>query len=71
MEEQAINTIIMTALPLIGGLVVAIKKWFNVSEKVKSIRILVDSVDDALTDDKISESEFRTIFRNYKSVVNS
>lgn len=71
MEEQTINIIIVTVLPLLGGLVVAIKKWFNVSEKVKAIRILIDSVDDALTDDKITESEFRTIFRNYKSVVKS
>lgn len=71
MEEQAITLIISTVLPLLGGLVVAVKKWFNVSAKVKSIRILIDSVDDALTDDKISESEFRTIFRNYKAVVNS
>ena len=71
MEEQAINTIIALVLPMLGGLLVAVKKWFNVSEKIKSIRILVASVDDALIDDKISESEFRTIFRNYKSVVNS
>ena len=71
MEEQAIQTLIVTTLPMLGGLLVAVKKWLNVSEKVKKIRILVDSVDDALRDDKITESEFRTIFGNYKAVVNS
>ena len=71
MEEQALQTLIVTALPMLGGLLVAVKKWFNVSEKIKRIRILVDSVDDALRDDKISEGEFRTIFGNYKSVVNA
>jgi len=71
MEEQAIQTLIVTILPLLGGVFVAVKKWFNVSEKIKKIRVLVDSLDDALRDDKITEGEFRTIFGNYKAVVNS
>ncbi len=71
MEEQTIQTIIVTMLPMLGGVLVAVKKWFNVSEKVKRIRILMDSVDDALRDDKITEGEFRTIFGEYKAVVNS
>jgi hypothetical protein len=71
MEEQAINTIIALVLPMLGGLLVAVKKWFNVSEKIKNIRILIDSLDDALRDDKITESEFRIIFGNYKQVVKS
>ncbi|MCJ8305664.1 MAG: hypothetical protein HRU07_01280 [Nitrosopumilus sp.] len=71
MEEQAITALIVTVLPMLGGLLVAVKKWFNISEKIKSIRILMDSVDDALRDDKITEGEFRTIFGNYKVVVNS
>ena len=71
MEEQAITTLALTLLPLISGLFVAIKKWFDVSGKIKQIRILLDGVDDALEDDKITESEFRRIYRNYKAVVNS
>jgi len=70
-EEQIIQTIIVTMLPMLGGILVAIKKWFNVSEKIKKIRVLIDSVDDALRDDKITESEFRTIFGNYKTLVRS
>ena len=70
-EEQAIQTIIITVLPMLGGLLVAVKKWFNVSEKIKKIRVLIDSVDDALRDDKITEGEFRTIFGNYKALVRS
>ena len=56
-------------MPLLGGLLVAVKKWFNVSEKIKRIKILVDSLDEALKDDKVTESEFRQIFRNYKLLV--
>jgi hypothetical protein len=71
MEEQTIQTIIITVLPMLGGLLVAVKKWFNVSEKIKKIRILLDGVDDALRDDKITESEFRKIYGDYKAVVNT
>lgn len=53
------------------GILVAVKKWFNISEKIKRIKILIDSVDDALRDDKITEGEFRTIFGNCKAVVKS
>ena len=70
-EEETIITIIVTALPMLSGVLVAIKKWFNVSEKIKKIRVLVDGVDDALRDDKITESEFRKIFGDYKAIVNS
>ena len=69
MEEQAIQLIIATVLPILGGLIIAIKKWFNVSEKIKLLKNLIDSVDDALRDDKITESEFRTIFGKYKALV--
>ena len=71
MEEQTIQIIIATVLPMLGGILVAIKKWFNVSEKIKHIRNLVDAVDDALKDDKITESEFRIIFVKYKALVRS
>ena len=62
---------IIIVLPMLGGLLVAVKKWFNVLEKVKKIRILLDGVDDALRDDKITESEFRKIYGDCKAVVNS
>ena len=71
MEEELLATLLPIILPMIGGLVVAVKKWFNVSEKLKQIRVLIDSVDDALRDDKITEGEFRTIFGNYKVLVRS
>ena len=69
MEEQTIQIKIATVLPVLGGLIIAIKKWFNVSEKIKLLKNLIDSVDDALRDDKITESEFRTIFGKYKALV--
>ncbi len=71
MEQESITVLATTLLPLASGLLVAVKKWFNVSEKVKKIRILLDGVDDALRDDKITESEFRRIYGDYKAVVNS
>lgn len=70
-EEQTIQTIMFAVLPMLGGVLVAIKKWFNVSEKIKHIRNLIDALDDALRDDKISESEFRIIFGKYKMLVRS
>lgn len=71
MEDEIWLTFLPIILPIIGGLVVAIKKWFNVSEKIKHIRNLIDAVDDALRDDKITEGEFRIIFGKYKTLVRS
>lgn len=67
---QLLTTLLPIILPIIGGLIVSVKKWLNIKEKVKKIRILIGSVDDALNDDKITENEFRIIFRNYKDLVN-
>lgn len=69
MEQETIQIIMAIILPMLGGLIVAIKKWFNVSDKVKLLKNLIDSVDDALRDDKITEGEFRTIFGKYKALV--
>lgn len=69
-EHEIIYQFLPIFLPLIGGIVVFIKKWFNIKEKIKQIRVLIGSVDDALNDDKITENEFRIIFRNYRDLVN-
>ena len=69
-SSQLLTILLPIILPIIGGLVVSVKKWLNIKDKVKKIRILIGSVDDALNDDKITENEFRIIFRNYKDLVN-
>lgn len=60
-DEQTITILIITLLILIIDLFVAVKKWLNVLEKIKKIRILLDGIDDSLRDDKIIESKFRTM----------
>lgn len=69
-EHEIIYQLLPIFLSLIGGLIIAVKKWFNVKEKIHQIKILIGSVDDALNDDKITENEFRIIFRNYRDLVN-
>lgn len=38
-------------------------------KKLSQFRIFVDSVDDALKDNAVSESEFATIFENGKALI--
>lgn len=51
------------AIGLIGG-------WAIVKKRISAIRKLIDSVDDALYDDKVDEKEFRNIWQNFQTVVN-
>lgn len=64
--------IIITVAPVIittiGG-IIAIKKFKGIKNKLSLMRILIDDVDDALYDDKISELEFRKIFQSVRAVI--
>jgi hypothetical protein len=46
-------------------------RWQLAKKKLTEIRQLIDTVDDALNDDKVSEEEFRKIFQNLTAVVKS
>ena len=47
----------------------SLKNWINVKTKISQIRILIDSLDDALHDDKVSSEEFTEIFSNFKETI--
>ena len=68
-EEQTLTTVAVALIPLLSGLLIAVKKWFNVSAKVKQLKKLVDSFDEALEDDKLTKEEFKKVFANYKKLV--
>jgi hypothetical protein len=59
--------ILALAFSAISGLVGI--KFGMVKNKISNIRALIDSVDEALKDDKITEKEFREIFKNFKTLV--
>lgn len=52
------------AIGLIGG-------WAVVKKRISAIRKLVDSVDDAVKDDAVSDNEFREIWSNAKALIKS
>lgn len=43
--------------------------YSNSKKKISSIRELIDNVDDALKDDKVTEEEFLEIFSHAKEVI--
>lgn len=61
---QAIAAAVLTiAATLLGA------RWQRAKNKLSEIRQLVDSVDDAVYDDKVTEEEFRTIYQRLTTVV--
>ena len=68
-DEQNLSTIAIALVPVVSGLLIAVKKWFNVSAKVKQLKKLVDSFDEALEDDKLTKEEYKKIFANYKKLL--
>jgi hypothetical protein len=43
--------------------------YANSKKKIRSIRQLIDNVDDALYDDKVNDEEFQKIFESAKAVI--
>lgn len=61
--------ILLILLPAISGVIISFKKWKSIAVKIHLIRILVDDVDNALLDEKITEAEFKDIFQSFKKVI--
>lgn len=66
--DYALIAQIATPIISIAG-IVATAKWIISKEKLRAFRQLIDSVDDAVTDDKISESEFQAIWNSFRKVI--
>ena len=62
-------TIVIDIPQILGLLGLSIGVYYLVRRKIHKIRIFVDSVDDALYDDKVTEDEFRKIWETGKAVV--
>lgn len=62
-DISTIASLLLTFILGLGGYRIIAKR------KIKEIRKLIESVDNALYDDKISEDEFRDIFRRFKVLI--
>ena len=61
---QMIVTAIVTAAAVLLGM-----RWQLAKNKLNQVRKLLDDVDDAVKDDKITEDEFRKIWTGFAAVV--
>jgi hypothetical protein len=59
-------TVVVTASAFLLG-----NRWQQAKTQLSEIRQLVDTVDDALYDDEVSEDEFRVIFQRLMDLVQS
>ncbi len=72
--QMEYTEIINLAIPILSFAVGWVARYYayiyaNSKKKIRSIRELVDNVDDALYDDKVNEEEFRKIFESAKAVI--
>lgn len=57
-------------IPEVLGIIAgATAAYFALKARIKKFRILVDVVDDALVDDKVSEAEFAAIWQAVKGLL--
>ena len=61
---QMIVTAVVTAAALLLGV-----RWQIAKNKLNRVRKLLDDVDDAVRDDRITEDEFRKIWSSFAAVV--
>jgi hypothetical protein len=61
----AVTAVVMAAAVLLGN------RWQHAKSRLTEIRQLVDTVDDALYDDRVSEEEFREIFQRLMHFIES
>ena len=47
----------------------ALAAWLYLRKNVHKVRVLVDTVDDALYDDKVTEAEYRDIWEQFKRLL--
>jgi hypothetical protein len=52
-----------------AGATLVTVRYTRLKSKIKDIRAAVDAVDNALTDDKVTEEEFREIYAGFRNVL--
>jgi hypothetical protein len=69
-EEQFLNVLFMGGSFVFGWISKHyVEIYANSKKRITSIRKLIDTVDDALIDDSVSEEEFRKTFYAAKEVI--
>jgi hypothetical protein len=66
-EYEIILIILGVVVPIVSGLTA----WKAFKAKLNMIRKLIDTVDDAIYDDKVTENEFRVIWNNFTELATS
>lgn len=72
--EQAVPIILLLVTGVLGWIVknrgselLSVKGWLDKAEGISTdVSLLIEEVNDALEDDKISEAEFKLIFKRLK-----
>jgi hypothetical protein len=52
-----------------AGAALVTVRYTRLKSKIKDVRAAVDAVDNALTDDKVTEEEFREIYAGFRNVL--
>lgn len=60
--------IISAAIAIVGSVSFAVIYWQRFKKKLGQLRKLVDTLDDALYDDKVSEGEYEAIWESVKDL---
>ena len=65
MESEVITAIIA----VVGGITASAVAWAKFKTKFSEIRKFIDTLDDALYDNKVTENEYRELWESFKAVI--
>ncbi len=60
--------VITAILAIVGGIAASAAAYARFKAKLKQIREFIDTLDDALYDNEISEKEYRGVWESFKAI---
>jgi oligoendopeptidase F len=65
MWETVVGVIVIAAVTLLASW----RYWIRFKAKLTAVREFIDTLDDALKDDKVTEEEYRQLWEKFKKLV--
>lgn len=61
--------LVTAIIAIVGAIGASLAVWNKFKSKLNQIRKFVDTLDDALYDNKVTEKEYQEIWESFKSIV--
>lgn len=61
--------LVTAILAIVGAIGASLVVWNKFKSRLSQIRKLIDTLDDALYDNKVTEKEYREIWESFKAII--